>query len=178
MPFASSVAARDLAGVLRDTARVALIASVAAALAVAVVVLLGVREPVRDWYGLTPERPVQIGVWELWSHNARALLLAFAAAVAVTWWPRARRALDVALALVFGANVVLVAVALGAYGEPLVHLGPGHYPLELLALATASAAYLDARRWGVLRVGATGTAAALTALALLLAAILESAGAV
>lgn len=165
-----------VAGVLRDTVVVVLIAAAAGALTAAIVVLSGAQDSLRDWYALTPQRPVQVGVGELWLSNARALLPTFGAAAAVVWWPRARPALDAALVLIFGANVLLVAVALAAYGQPLWDLGPGHYPLELLAVATATAAYLDARRSRALRAGVVGACAALTALVVVLAALLESGG--
>jgi len=69
------------------------------------------------------------------------------------------------------------ALALAAYGEPLLRLAPGHYTLELGALATAAAAYLDARRAGVVRRGVVVGCAAATAVLLLGAALLESAAA-
>ncbi len=163
--------------VARDTARVALLAGLLAALAGALVVLLGVGEAVRTWYGLTPQRPVRISAPTLWEHNVRSLLPAFAAAAAVVWFPGARRLLDVALALLVAFNVVIVAVALGAYGRRLWELGPGHYPLELLAAAIAIAAYLDARRCARLRAGVMLACVVLCAVVLAVAAVLESAGA-
>jgi hypothetical protein len=163
--------------VLRDAARVTLAATAVGALAAGVVVALGAGATLRAWYGLTPQRPVDVPVAELWVANARTLLLAFGAAAAVVWWPRARAVLDVAVGLVLGGNVLLVAVALGAYGRPLLRLAPGHYVLELLAVATAAAAYLDARRAGRLRLGVLAGCAAAVAALLLGAAVLESAGA-
>lgn len=163
--------------VLRDIRRVTLAAVAAGALAAGVVVVLAAGARLRAWYGLTPQRPVDVPVAELWLTNARALLLAFGAAAAVVWWPRARTVLDVIVCFVLGANVLLVAVAFGAYGEPLLRLAPGHYVLELLAVATAAAVYLDARRESALRSRVvTGCAVAIAAL-LLGAAVLESAGA-
>jgi hypothetical protein len=163
--------------VLRDVSRVTAAAIVAGALAAGVVGLLAAGASVRSWFGLTPEHPVDVPVLQLWLDNARALLFAFGAAAAVVWWPRARIALDVLVCLVLGGNVLLVAVAFGAYGEPLLRLAPGHYVLELLAVATASAVYLDARRERELRSGVvTGCAIAVVVL-LLGAAILESAAA-
>jgi hypothetical protein len=163
--------------VLRDAARVTLAATAVGALAAGVVVALGAGATLRAWYGLTPQRPVDVPVAELWVANARTLLLAFGAAAAVVWWPRARAVLDVAVGLVLGGNVLLVAVAVGAYGRPLLRLAPGHYVLELLAVATAAAAYLDARRAGRLRLGVLAGCAAAVAALLLGAAVLESAGA-
>lgn len=163
--------------VLRDVSRVTLAAVAAGALAAGVVGVLAVGSSLRDWFGLTPEQPVDVPVAELWLDNARALLLVFGAAAAVVWWPRARAVLDAVVCLVLGGNVLLVAVAFGAYGEPLLRLAPGHYVLELLAVATAGAVYLDARREGALRSGVlTGCTLAVAAL-LLGAAILESAAA-
>ncbi len=101
----------------------------------------------------------------------------FAAAAAVVWWPRARLALDVTLSALLVLNVLLVAAALGAYGRRLCELGPGHYPLELVAIAAAAAAYVDARRCTPVPVAAITLCAGLAAVALLVAAMLESAGA-
>jgi hypothetical protein len=163
--------------VLRDAQRVVLVALAASGVAAAAVLALALGQELRGWFGLTPEQPVHIGVGELWFDNARTMLWPLAAAAAVTWWPRARRALDVLLIVILGGNVLLVAVALGAYGEPLLRLAPGHYALELLALATAAAAYLDARRAGAVRPRVLGGCAAATAVLLLGAALLESAAA-
>lgn len=161
--------------VLRDVQRVTLAALGAGALASVAAALLGARAELRAWYGLTPQQPADVAVADLWLDNARTMLLAFGAAAAVVWWPRARAALDVAVGLVLGANVLLVAVAFGAYGEPLLRLAAGHYALELLAIATGAAAYLDARRAGVLRARVvTGCSIAVAAL-LLGAALLENA---
>jgi hypothetical protein len=162
--------------VLRDVLRVTLAALAAGALAAAVVVALAGGARLRAWFGLTPEDPADVPVGELWLTNARALLLAFGAAAAAVWWPRARPLVDAVVCLVLGGNVLLVAVALGAYGEPLLRLAPGHYVLELLAVATAAAAYLDARRERALRPRVAGGCAVAVALLLLGAAVLESAG--
>jgi hypothetical protein len=163
--------------VLRDVRRVTLAAVVMGALAAGVVVVLAAGVRLRAWFGLTPQDPVDVPVAELWLANVRTLLLPFAAAAAVVWWPRARTAIDVVLCLVLGGNVLLVAVAFGAYGEPLLRLAPGHYVLELLAVATAAAAYLDARRAGTLRRRVVAGCAVAVAALLLGAAVLESAGA-
>lgn len=163
--------------VLRDVQRVMLVALAAGAVAAAAVLVLALGEQLRGWFGLAPERPVRVGIGELWLDNARTLLWPLAAAAAVSWWPRARYALDVLLVVILGGNVLLVAVALGAYGEPLLRLAPGHYALELGGLATAAAAYLDARRAGVVRLGVVGGCAAATVVLLLGAALLESAAA-
>lgn len=161
--------------VLRDVQRVTLAAVAAGVLAAGVVVALAAGARLRAWFGLTPQQPIDVPVAELWLLNARTVLLAFGAAAAVVWWPPARGALDAAVCLVLGGNVLLVAVALGAYGEPLLRLAPGHYVLELLAIATAAAAYLDARRTGALRVWVVAGCAAAVAVLLLGAAVLESA---
>jgi hypothetical protein len=120
---------------------------------------------------------VRVPVAQLGLDNARALVFVFGAAAAVVWWPRARIALDGAVCLALGGNVLLVAVALAAYGKPLLRLAPGHYVLELLAVATAGAVYLDARREGELRSGVAAGCAGAVALLLLGAAVLESAAA-
>jgi hypothetical protein len=161
--------------VLRDVRRVTLSAVAAGALAAAVVGVLAAGARLRNWFGLTPEDPVGVPVARLWLDNARALVFVFGAAAAVAWWPRARLALDLAVCLVLGGNVLLVAVALAAYGEPLVQLAPGHYVLELLAVATAGAVYLDARREGALRASIVAGCTASVVVLLLGAALLESA---
>jgi hypothetical protein len=163
--------------VLRDVSRVTAAALVAGALAAGVVGVLAAGASLRSWFGLTPEQPVDVPVAQLWLDNVRALLFAFGSAAAVVWWPRARVAFDVLVCLVLGGNVLLVAVAFGAYGEPLLRLAPGHYVLELLAVATASAVYLDARRERELRAGVVGGCALAVVVLLLGAAILESAAA-
>jgi len=162
--------------VLRDVRRVTLAALAAGVLAAVVVGALAAGASLRAWFGLTPEHPVDVPVAQLWLDNVRTLLLAFGAAAAVVWWPRARPLLDVVICVVLGGNVLLVAVALGAYGEPLLRLAPGHYVLELLAVGTATAAYLDARREGALRAPVIVGCAAAVAVLLLGAALLESAG--
>lgn len=162
---------------LRDVQRVTLAAVVVGALAAGAVVVLAAGARLRAWFGLTPQEPLAVPFAELWLANARTLLLPFGAAAAVVWWPRARPALDVAVCLVLGGNVLFVAVAFGAYGEPLLRLAPGHYVLELLAVTTAAAAYLDARRAGVLRGRVVAGCATAVAALLLGAALLESAGA-
>jgi hypothetical protein len=167
----------EVRSVLRDAALVTLAATAVGLLAAGVVVAAGAGETLRRWFGLTPEHPVDVPVAELWLTNARTLLLAFGAAAAVTWWPRARPVLDVVVCVVLGGNVLLVATALAAYGTPLLRLAPGHYVLELLAAATAAAAYLDARRSGALRSRVVAASAAAVAVLLLGAAALESAAA-
>ncbi len=161
----------------RDAVCVALAGVVVAVVAAGAVWVLGAGEAVRGWYGLTPEDPARVGVGDLWVHNVRALVPVFAAAAAVVWWPRARVAIDVGLGVMLGVNVVAVSVALAAYGSRLWALGPGHYPLELLAIAIAAAAYLDARRAARLRPGLVVACAIAACLVLVLAAVLESAGA-
>jgi hypothetical protein len=163
--------------VARDALRVLLAGAVLAALAAGLVTLSGAGDTLRAWYGLTPDRPLQIPAPALWVHNVRAGLLVFAAAAAVAWWPRLRSTLDILLAVVVGANVLLVGAALGAYGRALWQLGPGHYPLELFAVAIALAAYLDARRCTRLRPRVLLTTIGASWLALAAAALLESAGA-
>jgi hypothetical protein len=163
--------------VLRDVGRVTFVAVAAGALAASTVVVLAAGADLRSWFGLTPEQPVAVPVLELWLDNARALLFVFGAAAAIVWWPRARAVFDVVVCVVLGGNVLLVAVAFGAYGESLLRLAPGHYVLELLAVATAGAVYLDARREGALRTGVVAGCAAAIATLLLGAALLESAAA-
>jgi hypothetical protein len=163
--------------VVRDVSRVTLAAIAAGAMAAGAVVVLAAGASLRSWYGLTPQDPVGIPVGELWLDNARALLFVFGAAAAVVWWPQARAAFDVAVCLVVGGNVLLVAVAFGAYGEPLLRLAPGHYVFELLAVATACAVYLDARREGTLRSAVVAGCTTAVGALLLCAAVLENAAA-
>jgi hypothetical protein len=158
-------------------ARVTLASLAASAVATAAVLALALGEEVRAWLGLAPQRPVRVGVGELWLDNVRTLLRPFAAAATVTWWPRARHVLDVLLSVVLCASVLLVAAALGAYGQPLPRLAPGHSVLEFLAVATTLAAYLDARRAGVLRTRILSGCRAATAVLPPSAAIFESAAA-
>jgi hypothetical protein len=56
----------------------------------------------------TPQRPVRVGVGQLWLDDMGTLLWSLAAAT-VTWWPRARRVLDVLLGVILSAYVLLVA---------------------------------------------------------------------
>jgi hypothetical protein len=163
--------------VLRDVQHVTLAALIAGGAAAAAVLLLAAGDDVRSWFGLTPHDPVDVAVSTLWLDNARTLLWPLGAAAAVTWWSRARHVFDALLLLILGGNVLLVAVALAAYGEPLLRLAPGHYALELVAIGTAAAAYLDARRSRTVRTAVLGACAAATAVLLLVAAILEGASA-
>jgi hypothetical protein len=163
--------------VLRDVSRVTLAAVAAGAVAAGVVGVFAAGSSLRTWFGLTPEQPVDVPVPELWFDNARALLFVFGAAMAVVWWPRGRAVFDVLVCLLLGGNVLVVAVAFGAYGEPLMRLAPGHYVLELLAVATAGAVYLDARREGAMRSGVVAGCALTAGVLLLGAAVLESAAA-
>jgi hypothetical protein len=156
-------------------ARVTLASLAASALATAAVLALALGKEVRAWLGLAPQWPVQVGVGELWLDNMRTLLCPFAAAAPVTWWPRAGRVLDVLLSVILSAGVLLVAAVLGAYGRPLPRLALGHSVLGFLAVATALAAYLDARRTGVLRTRILSGCRAATAALLPGAAIFESA---
>src|SRR3954447_3012772 len=159
-------------GVLRDAGRALLAGLAAGGVCAMLIVALGWQAGLRGWFGLTPERPVAIGPRELWLDNARTLLWPFLTAAVVTWTPRTRPFFDLALVAVLGGNVLLVAAALAAYGGPLWRLAPGHYALELLAVAAATSAYLDARRDGVLRrrllLGCGATPALLPATAALL----------
>jgi hypothetical protein len=135
-----------MARLARDSTAIAaggLLAGTAAALAI---VLAGLRANARAWYGFDLDRPVTLDAGGLLTTNARVALLAFAAAAAVTWWPRARFACDALLAAVLALNTGLVGAALAAYGRPLLARIGLHSALELAAAGIAGAAYLDARR--------------------------------
>jgi hypothetical protein len=163
------------ARVARDAA-VVTIAAVAFGLMVAGIVIgLAGDADVRAWYGLTPEDPLVIPAWELWVHNMRVSLVAFGAALAVGHWNGrlARGICDVVMYAWLGWNVLLVAVAFGAYGDPLLRLAPAHYVFELLALAVAAAAYLDARRERAVRLRVLVGCALVAAVLLVGAAVTE-----
>lgn len=108
------------------------------------------------------------------AHNGRLALGVLACAVAA---PRLRQSvrlvLDAALAAVLAANALAVGAALGAYGRRAVAILAPHLLLELAALSLCGGAYLSARR-GPLRVGTLARTAALTALLLAIAAIVET----
>lgn len=159
---------------LRDTALVVLAALVVGLLAAAAVVVLDVGQSVRPRYGLTLRSPVDVPVAELWATNMRTLALAFVGALAVALRREGRVVFDMLLTFVFGTNVLLVAVAFGAYGWPLVALVAPHAALELLALAVAVAVYLDARRTGI-RWRVTAGGAGLVVVLLAAAAVVEAA---
>ena len=162
--------------VARDSAAVAAGALLAGTLAAAAIVALGLRAGARDWYAFDLSHPVNLSVSELLSTNARVTLLAFGAAAAVAWWPRARPILDGLLLLILAINAVLVGAALGAYGRPLLARVAAHITLELAAAAAAGAAYLHARRTRQLDPPTLGACAA-AALGLLAAgALLEAHG--
>jgi hypothetical protein len=158
--------------VLRDALLVALTAITAGLLAVAVVGVLGATGEVRDWYGLTPESPVAIPAWELWAHNVRVSLPVVGAALGVAWFPALVWVWDALVVLLISGNVLLVAVAFGVYGGPLLRLAGPHASLELLAMSAWAAAYLDARRSRMVRpwvlAGCVGAAVVLLAGAALL----------
>lgn len=161
--------------VVRDTLFVTLAALAAGFMAAGVVVITQSNAGLREWYGLTPEHPLAIPAWELWVHNARVSLVAFGSALAVAHWKgRLVRAIcDVVICAWLGWNVLLVAVAFGAYGGPLLRLAPAHYVFELLALAVAAAAYLDARRERAVRPRVLAGCALAAAVLLLGAAVTE-----
>jgi hypothetical protein len=132
--------------VARDSGWIAAGGLAAGALAAAVITVLGAQAAARAWYGFDLERPVSLGAGGLFATNARVALLAFAAAAAVSWWPRARYGLDALLLAVLALNAVLVGAALAAYGGPLLARIGAHSALELAAAAVAGAGYLDSRR--------------------------------
>ena len=161
--------------VARDVLLVTLAALAAGLMAAGVVVATSSAEGLRAWYGLTPEHPAAIPTWELWVHNARVLLLAFGAAWGVAHWKGrfARWVFDVLVCFWLGVNVLLVAVAFGAYGVPLLRVAPAHYVFELLALAVAAAAYLGARRERAVRPRVLAGCALVVAVLLVGAAVTE-----
>src|SRR4051794_15295849 len=116
------------AGLLRDAGRALLAGLAAGGVCAMLIAALGWQASLRGWLGLTPERPVAIGAGELWLDNARTLLWPFLAAAVVTWTPRTRPFFDLALVVVLGGNVLLVAAALAAYGGALWGVGAGAYP--------------------------------------------------
>lgn len=164
------------ARVVRDIMLVSLGAVAVGLMVAGIVIAWAGGTDVRAWYGLTPENPAIVPAWWLWVHNMRTLLPLFGAALAVAWWPRARWFTDPFVALFIGWNVSLVAVAFAAYGGPLWRVAPAHYPLELLALATPAAAYLDARRERMVRPWVLGGCA--LAAAVLLAGVAVTEGTV
>lgn len=157
---------------MRDVARVTAAALVLGAI-IAGAVAVTASASMRAWYGLTPEHPLAIPAWELWTHNARTLLPLFGATLAAGWYPWTRWIMDVLVGGLLVLNVGLVAVAFGAYGGPLLRVAPAHYAFELMALAVGAAAYLDARRERSVRPRVMGGCALVVAGLLGLAAVTE-----
>lgn len=125
----------------------------------------------RGAFGLDPAHPVDHPPEDLWLINARVLLFAFAMALAVAWAPKARWVTDTLLGLLFGLNIVIPGIALGAYGWIV---GGWHFVPETLAMVVAIVAYLDARRTGRVSWQVLGCCVVGAAVLLWLAALLES----
>jgi hypothetical protein len=130
-----TVAMRALAWLTGATLLAALVATASPGLAAAL----------REWLAFKPgSTPTGFDqAIAIWLANLRVLGLLLLAALAA----RERRltpALNAVVAVVLGANVVLVGLALGAYGLPLLPW-LAHVPLEWAALAVGLAAYARAR---------------------------------
>jgi hypothetical protein len=132
---APTASARALVWLTGVTLVAALVAVAAPGLAVAL----------RAWFALEPGTS-RTGIHQalgIWLANLRVLGLLLLAALAA----RERRlvpVLDAVVAAVLGVNVVLVGLALGAYGPPLLRW-LAHVPLEWAGLAVGLAAYARAR---------------------------------
>lgn len=143
-------------------------------LAVSVVLFLDTSKAVRHWYGTDQVRLTDLSFAEILLPNLHIMLGVFVLAwlVADPHW--SRTAWDGLVALVLVGNVLVVSVALGAYGWLAVERVAPHGALELGALAVAGAAYLDARRAGW-SLGTQASCAGLVVTLLAIAAAIESA---
>lgn len=144
------------------------------ALVAARVSLFGDGPSVREWYGLDPANPVDIPVVWLWLTNMLVLVVAFACAFMSTQWRRYKWIWDGVLAWQLGMTVVLVGLAVGAYGWSLVRAIAPHAIFELLALSVAIASYLDARRSGEWRRQVQTACGGIVVVLLLVGAVVES----
>lgn len=157
--------------------------SICCVLAVALLVaVLGRAGALREQFGFRfPSAAASLSeVASIWMQNAQLAALVLLAAVALlalrghphaAWL--ARFCCDAVLALLLALNLLLIGLALGAYGTRLAAQLALHGPVELAGFAIAGAGYLAAR------VGALGylgllRLAALCAAVLALAALLES----
>jgi hypothetical protein len=165
-----SADARDLAA---GALICAVVATLMAACAAAVVAVAGVPDDVRrtmrfDFDGVEQTSAAALVIA---LQNARLAAAVLLCAAITPRLPRpARLAADVVLAVVLVANASLVGVALGAYGA---RLAAPHLPVELAALSLAGGAYMHARRHSVGMV-ALALVAATCALLLVIAAALET----
>jgi hypothetical protein len=145
------------------------------ALGALLVAALGVGPWARDQLAFRFAEPARRpgAAFDVAAANARLAAAALLSAWAVRHRPGLRAALDPVLGLVAAANLALLAVALGAYGRPLLESVALHGPLELAAFAVCAAAYLAARQQELDRNALVGAGAAAFAL-LAAAAIVET----
>lgn len=152
VPVATVAPAEPRRGMVRDVAAIALVALAVGTLAALLILALGAEAPLRDWFALDPEHPRQgVGASTIWLANERPLGAVFLLATVVHVAPlgglrRADLVTDGIVAVLLGANIILVGLAVGAGGWLVLTHEPWHYACELAALSVASACYLTARR--------------------------------
>lgn len=169
------------------------------AIAVALVAALACRALFADQaqeglgFGFDPPPGGVRTAWETLSVNLEVASLCFfgafsASHVGPAEWRRARSRrvaalycglvifYDLAIGLIYLANVVLVGISLGAYGGRMVRALLPHGPVELSAFSLAVAVYLVARQRGIGLVPALRAGMAVVGL-LVVAAALETWGA-
>jgi hypothetical protein len=142
--------------------------------AVVVALVPGWAPAMRSAFGLAfrPPPPDLSTMLGYATANARPIVLLLLGAFVASRSAAGRCVFDLVVGAVLSVNVVLVGVALGAYGIGLV---PWllHLPLELAALATAAGAYRTARR-ATLPPTALLRSALISALLLVAAAFVET----
>ena len=131
----------------RSAIRVAGFALALVALSALAVTLAGAGEWARALlaFGFDPPPPSLAGAAALALNNLRVALLGLGSAVLVLLAPRARLLCDALVGTAICLNALLVGIALGAYGGPLLAPLAMHGPLELAGLALAGGSYLEAR---------------------------------
>ena len=164
------------AGVLTSAAICAAAAALVLATTALAVAATGLaddaRRVLRFAFGGVEQTPAEAARIAL--HNATIATGTLLAAAARPRIPAATRpVLDVVLATLLAVNAAAVGVALGAYGTRVATAIALHLPLELAAFSLAGGAYMQACKQP-LSVRALGAIAALSALLLVAAAMLET----
>lgn len=135
---------------LRLAAHLAACALVLVVLTAMIAAPLGLGPGLRSWFRFEFSHPRTLSEFAgIAVNNARVVSLPLISAALLPKIGRWRFALTVWMLLIAIGNLLLVGLALAAYGLRLAAELLAHAPLELGAMALASAAYLDTRARGM-----------------------------